>query len=73
MIMFMFSKKNEFSYNENRYLQKFPNFTFEKLINNEFLNKLSNYFSDYFPFREQLINIRTNTFFPKLCDFLISF
>ena len=61
MIMFIFNKKEEFSYNENRYLQKFPDFTFEKLINNQYLDKLTNYFSDYFPFRNELINIRTNT------------
>lgn len=61
MILFIFNDKIEFSYNENRYLQKFPEFSFEKLINNEYLEKLTNYLGDYFPFREHLINIRTNT------------
>ena len=61
MILFIFSNKNELSYNENRYLQKFPEFSFEKLFNNEYLDKLTNYLEDYFPFREQLITIRTNT------------
>lgn len=49
---------------ENRELNKFPTFTIEKLLSGEFFNKqsddpnkvgLSQWFSDTFPFREQLI------------------
>ena len=61
MIIFMFSSKNKFSYNENRYLQELPQFSFNKLINNEYLDKLTNYLEDQFPFRNNLINLKTNT------------
>ena len=60
MIMFIFSNKKEFSYNENRYLEKQPSFSINSLINNEYLDKLTSYFQDHFPFRENFINIRTN-------------
>ncbi len=49
---------------ENRELNKFPSFTFEKLMSGEYFSKesddpeqvgLSQWFSDTFPFREQLI------------------
>lgn len=67
MIMFIFNYKLEFSYNENRYLAKLPNFNIDNLINNKYLDKLQDYFSDHFPFREKLINIRTNSL--KLLNF----
>lgn len=52
------------SMTENRELNKFPSFTFEKLLSGEYFSKesddpeqvgLSQWFSDTFPFREQLI------------------
>ncbi len=61
MIIFVFSKKQDFSYNENRYLEELPKFSFEKLINDEYIDKLTSFFQDHFPFRDNFINIRTNT------------
>ena len=61
MILFIFSDKQKFSYNENRYLQELPQFSFDKLVNNEYLDKLSKYLEDQFPYRNNLINIKTNT------------
>ena len=61
MLMFLLTNKKEFSYNENRYLEKKPEFSYETLINNKYLDKLSNYFSDHFPFRDNFINMRTNS------------
>lgn len=76
MFIFIFNKKEEFSYNENRYLQKLPSFNYDNLINNSYLDKLANYFSDYFPFRNELINIRTNTLlnlgFKEVNDVFVS-
>lgn len=45
----------EFSENENRYLEKFPSFTVEKLVNGKFMNSIDNYFNDHFVGRDSWI------------------
>lgn len=60
LILFIFSNKLEFSENENRYLEKFPNFNFEDLIDNKYLKNIDSYLQDHFVFRDEFIKIRTN-------------
>lgn len=61
-ILFIFSAKQVFSENENRYLAKFPEFNFSSLRSGEFTEKLSTYLSDHFPFRDMFMGIKTSTF-----------
>lgn len=59
VLMFMLPKVS-FSDNENRYLEKFPTFSFESLFNGSYTEKLKNYTTDHFPFREQFISLKTS-------------
>ena len=40
VVMFIFVPKKEFSYNENRYLEKFPEVSIDNIISGKFMNKL---------------------------------
>ena len=61
ILFFCISKKN-FSYNENRYLECYPSFSLEKIFNGEYMNSLSNYVSDHFPFRNLFLQLKTFSF-----------
>lgn len=60
-LFLVFGEKNEFSSNENRYLEKFPKFSFKNLKSGKFTNGLSSYLSDHFYNRDLFMNIKTNT------------
>ena len=60
VVMFIFVPKKEFSYNENRYLEKFPEVSIDNIISGKFMNKLDSYIADNFPFRESLLSLKTN-------------
>ena len=62
LIMTIFLPKKTFSENENRYLQKFPNLTIENVLDGKFMTMMTNYISDHFPLREELLNFKTNVF-----------
>lgn len=49
---------NEFSEQENRYLQQAPKFTLERLIQGKFTSEISNYYSDQFPLRDVFVGIK---------------
>lgn len=53
--------KHSFSEDENRYLEKFPKFSFETIQNGNFTKGLENYTSDHFPFRRQFLTTKTKT------------
>jgi len=57
--IFIFSPKKEFSENENRYLQTFPEFTFENLLDGKFISEFESYLTDHFPFRDIFMGIKT--------------
>ena len=57
---FIVLPKNEFSENENRYLAKFPEFSFETLLNGEYIKGVENYLADHFPLRDTFMTIKTN-------------
>lgn len=48
-----------FSENENRYLAEIPKFTYEKLINGEYMNGMDEYINDQFVVRDRWISIKT--------------
>ena len=62
VLMFMFVPKKEFSYNENRYLEKFPEVSIDNIMSGKFMNKLDSYISDNFPFRESLLSLKSKLF-----------
>lgn len=59
--IFIFKKNNEFSENENRYLQGLPKFSFSSLIKGTYIEKIEDYFADQFPFRNTFMSIKTKT------------
>lgn len=64
-IIFSFSilhltlKDKEFSFIENRYLEKPPKFSYEDLIYGKFNEDLSSYIDDHFPLRDNFISLRS--------------
>jgi len=59
-IFFIFSSKCEFSENENRYLTKFPKFSFQELLSGDYISDLESYLADHFPLRNTFMSIKTN-------------
>ncbi len=53
-----FLPDREFSEQENRYLQKAPAFTFERLVNGKFTADFADWMSDQFPFRDGLVGLK---------------
>lgn len=60
MFLFIINKKQDFSYNENRYLKRFPEFSFDSLKNGKYLDDISSYINDHFPLREEFIKVKSN-------------
>lgn len=60
-LMFIFSKKVNFSENENRYLQDIPKFKLNKLIDGKYIQEVESYFTDHFPYRDQFVGIKTES------------
>jgi len=57
--IFLFSPKEEFSEQENRYLQEFPELTWDDLVKGTYTEDLKNYVTDHFPFRHNFMNLKT--------------
>lgn len=57
-IIFISSKKIEFSEKENRYLTFFPKIELESIKESKFMREVENYTNDHFPLRNQLITIQ---------------
>ena len=57
-IAFFILPDNDFSEEENRYLQTFPDFGIEELINGDFTENMNNYYADQFPWRNGLVGIK---------------
>ena len=49
----------EFSENENKYFSKFPSFSFEGIINGEYMHKVENYINEQFLLRDNWISIQS--------------
>ena len=59
MLLFLVLPKEEFSVNENRVLESFPEFSFDALKNGEYINKLEIYINDHFAFRDFFVGLKT--------------
>ena len=53
--------KTKFSENENRYLEKFPEFNWENVKDTSFMTQLENYTGDHFPYRSFFLSMKTKT------------
>jgi len=54
----LLTPKKVFSQNENRYLESFPKYTNEALLNGDFMNGVDKYINDQVLFRDQWIGIK---------------
>lgn len=59
VIAFFVSDKKEFSENENRYLAKVPQFTWENIKSGGFTSGIETYFADHFPMRDVFLSLMT--------------
>ena len=60
-ITFLLSPKQEFSENENRYLAKAPTFGWEAIKSGQYMEDLSSWLSDHFPFRDFFMGLKADT------------
>ena len=60
-LMFVFGKKRDFLENENRTPAKFPELTVDSLIDGKFTSELEEYMKDHFPFRDNMMKIKTGS------------
>ena len=58
-IFFVILPKKEFSETENRYLEKFPSFSFGSLKSGEYTQKIEKYLADHFPLRDEFMGAKT--------------
>ena len=56
-IWFIFSPKTDYSSSEKRYLQKFPEVSFENVESGKFGNDFESYFADHFPVRNLWVGL----------------
>lgn len=59
MISFIIIPKSDFSENENRVLQKFPQLSVDNVLEGKFMTDLSTYLSDHFPVRDNFVELKT--------------
>lgn len=64
-IWFIFNEKKEFSDNEFRYLQKFPELNAQDLIDGKYISNLEKYFTDHFPLRETFVSLKTQIYYSS--------
>lgn len=58
---FLLLDKQEFSENENRYLGKFPELSWEGIESGAFMTDINTYLCDHFPLRDFFIGLKTRT------------
>lgn len=58
MLFFIFFPDKSFSEQENRELQKFPDFSFQDLFSGKFISSFESYTTDQFAFRDSWITIK---------------
>lgn len=66
-VSFMIPLRPTYSESEKRELKEFPKFTYEAIVSGSYFDDISTWFSDTFPFREQLTKL--NTSIKKLSGF----
>ena len=55
----LFLPKKEYSAQENRYLESFPEITLESVVDGSFMQDFETYLSDHFPFRDVFMTIQS--------------
>lgn len=58
---FLLLEKKEFSENENRYLEKFPGLSWERIKSGEYMEDINSYLCDHFPLRDVFIGLKSRT------------
>ena len=58
VVVWILPLRSTYSELEKRELAKFPDFSFETLLSGDYFDKIGVWFSDTFPAREQLIELR---------------
>lgn len=58
-LWFLLTPKREYSPSEKRYLQKFPEVSFESVANGEFGENFESYFADHFPLRTMWVGLNS--------------
>ena len=58
-VLFFMNDVEEFSENENRYLAKFPDLSWENIKSGKYMEGLQDYVSDHFPFRDSFMSFKT--------------
>ncbi len=58
-VLFVITEKKDFSENENRYLAKLPKFGLRQVREGTYMDGLTDYVSDHFPFRDFWVGIKT--------------
>ncbi len=66
-ISFMLPLRPTYSESEKRDLKEFPDFSYEAILSGSYFDDISTWFSDTFPFREQLTKLNTSV--KKLSGF----
>lgn len=61
-VWFLINDKKEFSENEFRYLQKFPEFSIDSLLDGTYIENIESYFTDHFPLRESFVSLKTQVY-----------
>ena len=56
---FLLLDKQEFSEHENRYLEKFPEISWERIESGEYMKDLNSYLCDHFPLRDFFIGMKS--------------
>ena len=59
IILFIITPKKSFSYNENRYLTKFPKIDIDNILSGKFMTDLEGYITDHFPLRENMLGFKS--------------
>lgn len=60
-ISFLILEKKDFSEDEFRYLEKWPKFSFDNLLNGKYIKQIENYTTDHFLLRNDLVGLKTAT------------
>ena len=60
-VMFFVVPKTDFSENENRYLAKAPVMNWEEIKSGQYMDDISTYVADHFPFRNFFMNIKAKS------------
>lgn len=60
-IVFIFQKDIQFSESENRFLTQIPKFEISKILDGKYMDKITEYLKDQFPYREKFVGLKTTT------------